>query len=134
MLLGGSTIALPVAIVLLLLVVVDAAVLFYWFRVRPGRNPDPGKRLALAPMRRLAQVVSVTGVLLLANALWLTILGGLTQVGVTSEATAKWSALAASGVQVQPEQPAAFGARGLVVAAAVWVIGFGLTKASGEKA
>ena len=31
-------------------------------------------------------------------------------------------------------EPVSFGARGLVVAVAVWVVGFGLAKASGEKA
>jgi hypothetical protein len=58
----------------------------------------------------------------------------LTQFGITNETTADWRALAASGFQVRPDQPVSFGARGLVVAVAGWVVGFGLAKASGEKA
>ena len=131
---AGSTMLLPVAIVMVLLAVVDAAALFYWLGMRRRRNPAPRARAALAPMRRLAEVVRVSGVLLIGNALWLTILGALTQAGITTEATAKWSALAGIGVQVQPEQPVVFGARALVVAAAVWLVGFGLMKASGEQA
>jgi len=117
-----------------LLVALDVGVLIYWFFVRPRRAvaaSRPGPRSA---MRSLADVIRVAGVLLIFNALWITTLGGLTQFGITSEATADWRALAASGFQVRPDQPVSFGARGLVVAAAVWVVGFGLAKASGEKA
>lgn len=117
-----------------LLVALDAGVLIYWLYVRPRRIVPPGRPVPRTSMRALADVISVAGVLLIVSALWITILGVLTQFGITNETTADWRALAASGFQVRPDQPVWFGARGLVVAAAVWVVGFGLAKASGEKA
>lgn len=128
------TVLLPVMTVVLLLAALGLGILVYWFRVRPGRHVPVGTRMALTPMRYLAEVVSVAGVLLIAGALWLTILGFLTQLGMTSESAARWNELAAMGFQVKANQPAAFGARCLVVAAAVWVVGFGLTRASGGRA
>ncbi|HUQ88939.1 MAG TPA: hypothetical protein VM096_15385 [Vicinamibacterales bacterium] len=121
-------------IVVELLVAVDVAALIYWFYVRPRRNVAPGRPVSRTSMRSLADVIRVTGVLLICNAAWITMLGALTQFGITNEAAADWRALAATGFQVTPDQPATFGARGLVVAAAVWAVGFGLAKASGEKA
>jgi hypothetical protein len=117
-----------------LLVALDAGVLIYWLYVRPRRVVPAGRPVPRTSMRALADVISVAGVLLIVSALWITILGVLTQFGITNETTADWRALAASGFQVRPDQPVSFGARGLVVAAAVWVVGFGLAKASGEKA
>jgi hypothetical protein len=123
-----------VVTVVRLLVALDAGVLIYWLYVRPRRVVPTGRPVPRTSMRALADVISVAGVLLIVSALWITILGVLTQFGITSETTADWRALAASGFQVRPDQPVSFGARGLVVAAAVWVVGFGLAKASGEKA
>jgi multisubunit Na+/H+ antiporter MnhC subunit len=117
-----------------LLMALDAGVLVYWFYVRPRREVAPGRPVPRTSMRSLAEVIRMAGVLLILNALWITILGVLTQFGITHETMADWRALAASGFQVRPDQPVWFGARGLVVAAAVWVVGFGLAKASGEKA
>jgi len=123
-----------VVTVVRLLVALDAGVLIYWLYVRPRRVVPPGRPVPRTSMRALGDVISVAGVLLIVSALWITILGVLTQFGITNETTADWRALAASGFQVRPDQPVSFGARGLVVAAAVWVVGFGLAKASGEKA
>jgi len=123
-----------VVTVVRLLVALDFGVLIYWLYVRPRRAVGPGRPVPRTSMRALADVISVAGVLLIVSALWITILGVLTQFGITNETTADWRALAASGFQVRPDQPVSFGARGLVVAAAVWVVGFGLAKASGEKA
>lgn len=116
------------------LVALDLGFLIYWFYGRAGQSLPAGRRSAGTPMRSLAEVISVAGVLLIVNALWLTVLGFMTEFGITNETTANWSALAATGLQVRSDQPAAFGARCLVVAVAVWAVGFGLTKASGEKA
>jgi hypothetical protein len=117
-----------------LLVALDIGVLIYWFFVRPGPLVAAGRPGPRTSMRSLAEAIRVAGVLLIFNALWILTLGVLTQFGITSETTADWRALAASGFQVRPDQPVSFGARGLVVAAAVWVVGYGLAKASGEKA
>ena len=134
-LLGASlTARIRIVSVVWLLAALDAGVLIYWFYVRPRRDVAPGRPVSRTSMRLLADVIRVAGVLLIVNALWVTTLGGLTQFGITNETTADWRALAASGFQVRPDQPVSFGARGLVVAAAVWVVGFGLAKASGEKA
>ena len=131
---GYLTSRIRIVSVVGLLVALDAGVLIYWFYVRPRRGVPPGRPVPRTSMRSLADVISVAGVLLIVSALWITMLGALTQFGITSETTADWRALAASGFQVRPDQPVSFGARGLVVAAAVWVVGFGLAKASGEKA
>jgi hypothetical protein len=117
-----------------LLVAFDIGVLIYWFSFRPRRAMAAGRSGPRTSMRSLGEVIRVAGVLLIFNALWIMILGVLTQFGITSETTADWRALAASGFQLRPDQPVWFGARGLVVAAAVWAVGFGLAKASGEKA
>ena len=131
---GYLTTRIRIVTVLQVLVAVDAAILIFWFQVRPGRNVPAGQRVSRTSMRSLANVISAAGVLLIVNALWITVLGGLTQFGITDETTADWRALAVSGFQVRPDRPLLFGARGLVVAAAVWVVGFGLAKASGEQA
>ena len=128
------TVRLPVMTVALLIAALDLGILFYWFSVRRNRDASAGKPVALTPMRHLADVMSVAGVLLIASALWLTLLGFLTEFGITNESAADWSGLAAMGFQVRADQPAAFGARCLVVAAAVWAVGFGLTRAAGGKA
>jgi hypothetical protein len=46
----------------------------------------------------------------------------------------KWPELESIGLQVTAEDADSFGVRFLVVSIAVWLVGFGLTKASGEKA
>lgn len=125
-----GTARLPIVTVIGMLAALDAGVLIYWFYFRQGRRrtaPASGR----VPMRALAEVMTVAGVLLILTALWVTILGLLTEFGITNETTANWSALAATGWHVSPAQPAAFGLRCLVVAASVWAVGFGLTKVSG---
>lgn len=114
-----------------MLVALDAGALIYWFWFRPGRQRAVPP-FARAPMRALAEVMTVAGVLLIVTALWVTILGLLTEFGITNETTANWGALATAGLQVSAAQPAAFGLRCLVVAASVWAVGFGLTRAAGR--
>ena len=128
------TTGLPIVVVLLVLAVFGLGFLFYWFRIRAVRYVPAAARAALTPMRHLAEVLSVSGILLIAGALWLTVLGYLTEFGITSESTARWAELAAMGFQVNANQPAAFGGRCLVVATAVWAVGFGLTRAAGGRA
>lgn len=128
------TVRLPVVTVGFMLVALDLGIVVYWFAARPSRHVPAGTRVARTPMRYLAELMSVAGVLLIVSAAWVTILGVLTEFGMTSESAAQWSELTAMGFQVTADQPAAFGARCLVVAAAVWVVGFGLTRASGGRA
>jgi hypothetical protein len=56
------------------------------------------------------------------------ILGYMTEFGITNETTAKWSE-----INVTADQADTFGLQLLGVSVLVWLIGFGLTKASGEK-
>jgi hypothetical protein len=128
------TTRMPILIVVQVLLAVDLAVLIYWFYFRGNGKASPPGAAANGSLRSLAEVVRAAGILLVLTAIWVTILGVLTQYGVTDAAVANWDAFAASGFQVSPEQPAAFGARSLVVAAAVWVVGFGLGRASGGRA
>ena len=125
------TTRMPILAVVQALLALDLAVLIYWFKFRADRKRLPA---AAGPLRSLAEVIQVAGVLLVVTALWVTILGVLTQYGVTDAATADWEALAASGFQASADQPAAFGARSLVVAAAVWAVGFGMLRTSGGSA
>ena len=128
------TTRISILAVMQLLIVLDAGALIYWFYFRRRRAVRPAWRESRTPLRSLADVMLAAGVVLLLSALWLTMLGALTQFGLIDATTANWSALAVSGFVVQPDQPVAFGARSLLVAAAVWVVGFGLAKASGERA
>ena len=129
---GFLTTRMPMVIVVPLLLALDLVALLYWFYFRAERTVLPARSKALKSLRSLADMIRAAGVLLILTALWVTMLGVLTEYGITNAATADWSGLAASGFLVDPDQPAAFGARSLVVAAAVWVVGFGLAKASGE--
>jgi hypothetical protein len=62
------------------------------------------------------------------------LLGLLTELGVTTETTAKWSELAdLTGWNITAENADTFGLQVLGVALAVFVIGWVLAKASGEK-
>jgi hypothetical protein len=126
------TMRLPIMIVVQLLAALDAGVLIYWFYFRHGRRPRAVRPPARAPMRSLADVMTAAGIVMIVTALWVTALGVSTEFGVTNETTAKWGELAAAGFQVSADQPAAFGARCLIVAASVWTVGFGLTKATGS--
>lgn len=124
------TTRLPIMTVVQVLVAIDAGVLVYWLYLRQGRRGRTARPVARAPMRALAEAMRVAGIVMIVTALWVTILGLLTEFGITNESTANWSELAAAGFQVNAEQPAAFGARCLVVGASVWAVAFGLTRAS----
>jgi hypothetical protein len=80
-------------------------------------------------MQALANFITTFGLLLVFNAACMVILGYMTEFGITNETTAKWAEIG-----VTADQADSFGLRFLAVAIAVWVVGFGLTKASGEKA
>ena len=130
---AAVTARIPVAVTMGLLAVIDVAVLVYWFRRRRSLAAQ-GIPATVVPMRRLAEALTVAGALLLVNAGWMLMLGALTQGGVTDEATLRWSDVAAAGLRIRADQPVMFGARLLVVALAVWVMGFGLGRLLGERA
>ena len=103
--------------------------------LRPYAQPagESDRTNARTPMQSLANFITTFGLLLIFNAGCIALLGFMTMLGITNETTAKWSELESLGLSVTAEEADAFGLRFLVVAVAVWLVGFGLTKASGEK-
>ena len=122
--------SLPVLTWVRFLVWLDIGMIIYWFY---GRTHSPlvnaSESRARTPLQSLANFITTFGLLLIFNAACIAILGLFTEWGVTNETTAKWSE-----INVTAEEADAFGLRFLAVAFAVWAVGFGLTKASGEKA
>ena len=131
---GYLMLSLPVLTWVRFLVWLDIGLLIYWFYGRT-HSPLSDKQEAArrTPLQSLANLITILGLLLIFNAACITVLGYMTEFGVTTETLAKWSELSQLGVDVNAEDANAFGLRFLLVAVSVWVVGFGLTKASGEK-
>jgi APA family basic amino acid/polyamine antiporter len=121
--------SLPVLTWVRFLVWLDIGMVIYWFYGRT-HSPLADQREATArtPLQSLANFVTTLGLLLVFNAACVAILGFMTEFGITNETTAKWSEIGVTAPEAD-----SFGLRFLIVAIAVWVVGFGLTKASGEK-
>ena len=121
--------SLPVLTWVRFLVWLDIGMIIYWAY---GRRHSPlvnrSEANARTPMQSLANFITTFGLLLVFNAACIAILGFMTEFGITNETTAKWAEIG-----VTAEEADAFGIRFLVVSIAVWVVGFGLTKASGER-
>ena len=108
----------------------DLGMIIYWlYGRRHSTLIDKAEAQRRTPMQSLANFITVFGLLMVFNASCIFILGLMTEVGLTNETTARWSQ-----INVTAEEADAFGLRLLVVSVAVWLVGFGLTKASGEKA
>jgi basic amino acid/polyamine antiporter, APA family len=107
----------------------DLGMIIYWAY---GRTHSPlvnqAESSARTAMQSLANFITTFGLLLIFNAACIAILGFMTELGITNETTAKWSE-----INVTAEEADGFGLRLLAVSIAVWAVGFGLTKASGEK-
>src|SRR5688572_23913040 len=125
--------SLPVLTWVRFLVWLDLGMVIYWLY---GRTHSPlvnqAEHKGRTPMQALANFITTFGLLLVFNAACIAILGFMTMVGMTNETTAKWSELESLGLSVTADEADAFGLRFLVVAIAVWLVGFGLTKAAGE--
>jgi hypothetical protein len=52
----------------------------------------------------------------------------MTEFGITNETTAKWAE-----INVTADEADTFGLKLLAVSVVVWMLGFGLTRASGER-
>jgi APA family basic amino acid/polyamine antiporter len=121
--------SLPVLTWVRFLVWLDIGMVIYWFYGRT-HSPlvDAAESARRTPMQTLANFITTLGLLLIFNALCMVILGYMTEFGMTNETTAKWHEIG-----VTADQADSFGLRFLAVSIAVWAVGFGLTKATGEK-
>ncbi len=121
--------SLPVLTWVRFLVWLDIGMLIYWFYGRTHSPLSNSQEVARrTPLQGLANFITILGLLLIFNAACITILGYMTEFGITNEALVKWSEIG-----VTAEEADAFGLRMLLVSIAVWAVGFGLTKSSGEK-
>jgi APA family basic amino acid/polyamine antiporter len=121
--------SLPIITWVRFLVWLDIGMAIYWFY---GRTHSPlvnGKESsARTPLQSFANFVTVAGLLLIFNSACVTLLGYMTELGITNETTAKWAE-----INVTAAEADTFGLKLLAVSVAVWLLGFGLTRASGEK-
>jgi APA family basic amino acid/polyamine antiporter len=126
---GYLMLSLPILTWVRFLVWLNIGMVIYWAY---GRTHSPlvnkTESAARTPMQGLANFVTTFGLLLIFNAACLTILGYMTEFGFTNETTAKWHEIG-----VTADAADTFGLRFLAVSIAVWAVGFGLTKAYGEK-
>jgi hypothetical protein len=111
------------------LVWLDLGLAIYWLYGRT-HSPlaDPAERRARTMTQGFANVVTMTGALLLFNGFFMTVLGYMTEFGITSEATAKWHE-----IHVTPEQADMVGLMVLGAGLAVCLAGLALRRASGER-
>jgi hypothetical protein len=122
--------SLPVLTWVRFLVWLDIGMVIYWaYGRRHSQLVNQAETAARTPMQSLANFITTFGLLLIFNAACIAILGFFTEWGITNETTAKWSEIG-----VTADQADTFGLKFLAVSVAVWIVGFGLTKASGEKA
>lgn len=121
--------SLPVLTWIRFLVWLDIGLIIYWFY---GRTHSPlsneAERQQRTPLQKLANFITILGLLLIFNAAAIAALGFMTEFGVTTETLARWHEIG-----VTAEEADAFGLRWLVISIAVFLVGYGLTKASGEK-
>lgn len=121
--------SLPILTWVRFLVWLDIGMIIYWaYGRRHSPLLDKKEAAARTSMQSLANFVTTLGLLLLFNAACVAILGYMTEFGITNETTAKWHEIG-----VTADQADTFGLQLLAVAAAVYVVGFVLTKVSGEK-
>jgi len=121
--------SLPILTWVRFLVWLNIGMVIYWVY---GRTHSPlvnqAEAAARTAIQSLANFITTLGLLLIFNAACMTVLGYMTEFGLTNETTAKWHEIG-----VTADEADTFGLQLLAVSVAVWAVGFGLTKASGEK-
>ena len=121
--------SLPVITWVRFLVWLDLGLLIYWFY---GRIHSPlvnrREHEARTVAQSFANFVTVSGALLLFNGVFMTILGFMTEWGITSEATAKWHE-----IHVTAQQADTVGLGVLAAGLALLLVGIGLRRATGER-
>lgn len=121
--------SLPVLTWIRFLVWLDLGLIIYWAYGR-SKSPlvDQAESRRRTGAQHLANFVTAFGALGIFNGVCITILGLMTEIGITTETTAKWHE-----INVTADQADTFGLQVLGVAIVVFVIGKVLTKSSGEK-
>lgn len=120
------------------LVWLDLGMVIYWFY---GRTHSPLVDKAEAARRsgteNLANFLTMAGYMVIFNGFCITLLGYLTQFGVTTETLAKWSDLDANlsriGLHINPEIADRFGLTILVIGIVLTGIGYVMSRGSGRK-
>jgi APA family basic amino acid/polyamine antiporter len=108
------------------LVWLDLGMLIYWFYGRT-HSPlaDPAEQAGRSGGQKAGNLVTILGALGLFNGFFMTVLGLMTELGITTEATAKWHEIHAS-----PEGAVELGLKVLGTGLAVFAAGMVLRKAS----
>jgi len=121
--------ALPVITWVRFLVWLNIGMLIYWFYGR-WNSPlvDRAEAARRTAAQHLANFTTVLGGLVLFNGLAMTLLGFMTEFGLTTETTAKWHEIG-----VTPDQADTLGLWILAVGAGLAVAGHLLAKITGEK-
>ena len=121
--------SLPVLTWVRFLVWLDLGMLIYWFYGRT-HSPlvDARESASRSAFENVSNFVFVAGTLAVFNTACITVLAYMTELGLTSEVIAKWHEIG-----VTPEAADAFGLKWLAVSVGVFVVGFGMRKASAAK-
>ncbi len=112
-----------------LLVWLDLGLLIYWFYGRT-HSPlmDKAEHASRTGTQGVANFVTLAGAVVLFNGFFMTVLGFMTELGITTEATAKWHEIG-----VTAHDADIVGLRVLGIGVAVLVAGLALRKATGER-
>lgn len=121
--------SLPVITWVRFLVWLDIGLIIYWVYGR-ARSPlvDAGEARRRTAGQHVANFVTAFGVLGIFNGVCVTILGFMTELGISTEITAKWHEIG-----VTADQADTFGLQVLGVAVVVYLIGRILTWTTGER-
>jgi APA family basic amino acid/polyamine antiporter len=121
------------------LVWLDLGMVIYWFYGRThSQLANRAETAARSSIESLANFLKIAGYMLMFNGFCITLLGLLTEWGVTTEELAKWSELDDLlnrwfGMHISPEIADAFGFRILIAGAVATAIGFVLARSSSKK-
>jgi amino acid transporter len=121
------------------LVWLDLGMVIYWFYGRThSQLVNRAEAAARSTAENLGNFLKIAGYMLMFNGFSITLLGLLTEWGVTSEELAKWHELDTLlnnwfGLHISPEIADAFGLKILIVGVVSVVAGFVLARSSSKK-
>jgi APA family basic amino acid/polyamine antiporter len=120
--------SLPAATWVRFLVWLDIGILIYWFYGRTHSPLADPRELAARPVQnRLGNFVTMAGAVIAVNGVFMTLLGFMTEMGITTEELAKWHE-----IRVTPHQADTIGLLIVAVGAVLFVLG--RTMARGDRA